>query len=706
MLLPKVTDTSCLYVLSITETSYGRERNYAHKNSVFCHTMTVNICTLLSLSFVTLVTSTDPPCRYPSDMYDVTYNWRIMSPDYDLSLQHYRRKVTFDGPDMRVDYITDMYQLQRSGRRITYTCEAMLPGNKFIAMVTEKGNTERFTCIQFLMRSRNVVQWKMGAFYGWMSRDLCDNLFIVDSPLVYFDDGKYGFWSEKRNQDSSYHPCPLEGGYIISQWYNESGKGKCRRDHLAPISIKLENECESGEGLSIIGGHINCPTVYEGHPLFCLASWKDDHYTYMIIHREHMDFTLPCIRYPTDHGNRFTAFLFIDGVCDSTDDIQHSRKYRRLELDRHVTSGGDICHDDGDACEEFLPPLTGCEGSWASFCRYTCRLCRFKRPWTNVTIPTVYQGHWFKDTYSQGHEILHIDEHFIRIPSLGSYRIFGESRCVDRGQTRGMGHRVREFVFIQVFHNGCSPRMTFVQVTRRSPTVISIRLSLPQTVDWQIFRKQIDSQTPDFGILACSSGQKYRKPSVNIKETFRPLPYGWFNLVSEDSVAQTVPCAELTFNRVTLILSPGAACTGDVIKLADDSFQIDVDVCSSEDISFQFMAFQCLAVFKESTGRKKESRLMQFMVTRSPKTPSSIMNDTYICWAFSLIEPGLVYWFRASDCDGNAEVYFFEYGGKIKHSIATLQTFNTVSFAAEPSGFPALSVGVVSLTSCLWLRCY
>ncbi len=124
-------------------------------------------------------------------------------------------------------------------------------------------------------------------YFPFSSGDVtCDEeqLILDEAPLVYYY-LKTDYWKEPRNnQGKDYVPCPLEGGYIM-KWRDRSGKLACN-DVLT--TMKLENECSPGEGLVFNGldSKCNMPHRKLKKNYFCLASWQENQFTFMVIYNQ------------------------------------------------------------------------------------------------------------------------------------------------------------------------------------------------------------------------------------------------------------------------------------------------------------------------------------------------------------------------------------------------------------------------------------
>ena len=564
-----------------------------------------------------------------------------------------------DGERLHIDYMLESGKAA-AGKTFTYHCIDTEEKDEYVLM-WETTSGVKFRCVKFLVRGPNVIQWIVSQI-GPRRPGMCDmgRMGMQDSPMVYYDE----IGGMDLSGDSKPNPkCPLSGGYVVRQWYNENGDEGCEEDSIPPL--KIENACEEGEGLYFLGGSKTCLSPHEkiliGRQYQCIASWTFDKYTFMMIEQSQPNGLLPCLRFTTGHGQRFTMHVFLDGVCDSSDSISHSRVYRQMVLAMFPAIG--ICSDDTPACA--VKDTSKCGHLMAKSCRQSCRSCASDASWLELTFPEQFHGVWLKDSDHLGRENVTIDKLHITIPSLGTYRTMGETDCSRRKPVRapyGLTSEAKEYSLVQTFMNGCSHRMSVLQIVNRSDSVLSFRVSKPGVVDWHLVVNEVS-----FLWQIMSGWEKwcdkvtYEQPQVTPTASARTELTGWFNLVQEDADAVTVNCSlpEKIPEQFTMHLPSGQQCNGVITQDGADSLQVSYKDCKSSGALpsggshaiEQLAKFECLAAFLGDSGRT-------FLVTRTPKEFPNAVNETHICWVFSTGQSlGNVYWFRVSDCDGTSDVY-------------------------------------------------
>ena len=165
----------------------------------------------------------------------------------------------------------------------TIKCKIIAGNDTYVVQKNMEGYNAQYACLQFVPRDTNVIQWRMSSWQHHQSEVTCnqDDLVLNEAPLVYYY-LRSDYWKEPRNKGKDYTPCPLEGGYIM-KWLDSSGKFPC--DQVLS-TLKLENECSPGEGLLFNGLGNGCELPHNKlkKKYFCLASWQEEGYTYMLLH--------------------------------------------------------------------------------------------------------------------------------------------------------------------------------------------------------------------------------------------------------------------------------------------------------------------------------------------------------------------------------------------------------------------------------------
>ncbi len=174
---------------------------------------------------------------------------------------------------------------QQSLFSYTIKCKSIASNETYVVQKDMQGYSAQFTCLQFVPRDINVVQWRMSSWQHYQGDVTCeeDDLQLDEAPLVYYY-LRSDYWTERRNKGRDYMPCPLEGGYIMS-WKDKTGRFPCG-DVLT--TMKLENECSPGEGLIFngLGPPNGCALPHEKlkEKYFCLGSWQEEDDTFLLLH--------------------------------------------------------------------------------------------------------------------------------------------------------------------------------------------------------------------------------------------------------------------------------------------------------------------------------------------------------------------------------------------------------------------------------------
>ena len=161
----------------------------------------------------------------------------------------------------------------------TIKCKTIAGNDTYVVQKDMQGYSAQYTCLQFVPRDANVVQWRMSSWAHHQGEVSCnqDDLMLSEAPLVYYY-LRSDYWREDRNRGKDYVPCPLEGGYIM-KWQDSP----CNQ---VLSTLKLENECSPGEGLLFngLGNGCDLPHRKLKNKYFCLASWQEEGQTYMLLH--------------------------------------------------------------------------------------------------------------------------------------------------------------------------------------------------------------------------------------------------------------------------------------------------------------------------------------------------------------------------------------------------------------------------------------
>ena len=642
---------------------------------------------------LTVLTCASQDCMFPKEMYGTLRHWRILSRDPDVGVSHILREVAFEVTDSFSVRYLDQYGQEGIVATEIATCLQALGENTYLIQRDLEGNVS-YSCLQFVVRTPNVIQWRRSASSQERNPELCaqELLQLQDAPLLYYRTA--GFWREDRNRGQSYTPCPLEGGYVLDWRHPHTGDPLCE-DDVPPL--KLESECERGEGIRFHVAHSrdNCQgRDYEviNAPYTCLASWTHKGDLYTVLVRPHDDLRyLLCLRVPEQRPEKFQGYLFLDSVCDSTDDFSHTTDYRLLTFRRHPVAG--LCDDETPACDKFEDE--DCDFPEAEVCRRACTVCEpGDIGQTGVEFPESFRGEWLKHTTRLGEEVIRIQERSFSIPSMSTYHILAE--CTDQRRISS-AHRGNsyEYIMLSTYTNGCSPRMNTLLVAERDEAVLSFRLGPSQLatlglginddLSWQVDNTLWGHKCRDM---------EYRADPDPLYDTYRPYQDGWFNLIDAGEYASTVDC-EIPFNEslreVTFTTPSGVSCTGRIKDVFPASLRLDVDSCtysvnldtSSEHVSLagQSFTFSCLTRFhSDPTALSPHERL--FVVTKAHQDVSPT-GHSHQCWLF-MPERHMVYLMRASDCDVNTEHHV---EASFKEPVAMLAFYENVAMGMSQCPF-------------------
>ncbi len=283
------------------------------------------------------------------------------------------------------------------------------------------------------------------------------------SELISIAPPHFQLTAQVRLKAFLFQVCPLRGGYLV-KWYDEEKHPGCNTT-IEPV--KLENECTNMEGLRFFSFNKHACSIPDPRlerPHYCFASWTHKHYTFMLMWQRHGDFELPCIRFETASrkSDQLEAYVFMDGVCDSTSSVSASTSYRKLELERLIVP--DMCSNENSLCTDHLE-MPSCTSESAAICRSYCKVCQSPLPWTNLTFPGNLQGKWQEITFEKKYGLVEFKHGLLSYPSRdGEYTLTSKAVCRRGG---AMGPKASEYSLLSTYQNGCSPRVTSAIIAYR-----------------------------------------------------------------------------------------------------------------------------------------------------------------------------------------------------------------------------------------------
>jgi len=94
-----------------------------------------------------------------------------------------------------------------SGRSYTVVCLQVVSSDRYLVAYEERyQRSARYSCLQFLRRSSDVIQIRAAAVSGRMDRVMCRDSSLITDHWLIFDRSRLG---HRRV------PCPLYGGYSV-----------------------------------------------------------------------------------------------------------------------------------------------------------------------------------------------------------------------------------------------------------------------------------------------------------------------------------------------------------------------------------------------------------------------------------------------------------------------------------------------------------
>ena len=594
---------------------------------------------------------THPHCRFPDAVYlnasrDNSKNsqdrmWHINSKDTDYSANHEGRLVDFQGHTIRIHFIkTPLERVNTAG--VMYTCTESLGNMKYLVTKQQQGEPIAYTCLQLVLRSPNVLQWRMSAQSEVHSSLLCD-----ENSLRLQDDVFLHYPGSKHSSQREYVPCPLQGGYFISQWGNATHDFTCR---TAIPPSKLESECEKGDGIRYEVGKGHCPSPFENNEnhahLICIATWRTGSSTFAVVVNKEKEAPILCMRYPTQHGHSFTADIFSDGTCHSGSDVTQTVGRRSITMSRHLETS--VCADDTQAC---MTRDLQCDEEVSRACRETCDVCPNPRPWRSATIDARFHGTWLMHHDHQAENVT-INDRSIHIPSLGKYEVLMLNSCIH--ETHGFNEPILRYVMVSMSENGCSPRLTAVEIVTRNTAVLSFRLSQSIPISYELLfdplraKYQLTNWQNWCGQLKFAAGPRTKEG------THRKGPAGWFNLVKTGAINSDGDCkVPNILHRLRIVFPNGQICNGRLKQNSGNKFNLKLKSCAEDAASPNGplrnstmespIAFTCLAYFHGKRHRLK------YLITSS----ASFANASSLCWNFD-VRHGEGHILPVSDCDDDS----------------------------------------------------
>lgn len=345
-----------------------------------------------------------------------------------------------------------------SGERI-YSCFKSLGSDTFLVLYKDSRNANvvSFTCIQFVQRGLNVVQYKISSFETNPNNTRCDNKSLTtnNDPLV-------------ANIYKEVPDCPraLQGGYNIAKLYDGLKDLTCSFD--GSFSAILESDCLAKEGLYVdLGLSSNCSqktlrryNIYDVNFRCYSQPWTNNGFTFFITARrprwrnEYESFEFQCIVFKEEEfkelsnssASAIKLYIFDSPHCPPETSLKFEKGLGQANFILYLEKYSNISVIDNEPGCKFPEELT---------------------------------GKWIEKSTQLGIQEINIDQSAITVTPYGQfvckqrYTFNRENphQCVNigsGGQWLDEG-RVRfyfdDFILSSNFSNGCRQRVTRLGLT-------------------------------------------------------------------------------------------------------------------------------------------------------------------------------------------------------------------------------------------------
>ena len=425
---------------------------------------------LLILTSIYINQSSSQSCLFP-EFVQSRFRGEIERQWYGHLTKHGRDSTksfsyvtTFKDATMKAAVIAGRKAKVRPSPYTRECLQQVKPGRYLVAHRESGLSRERYTCVQFLLRSLNVLQVKEAPLDEWPNTKLCDDDVMKVDPWPYITNAALF---------ENYVECPLSGGYNMKIYDKATKLGVCDAFNG---ETRLESECMEGEGMYFRFRHSNCVPdglrMHKSQRVYCIAKWSEGDNTFAILQHDKFDHRW-CFRYRTNPGKAFIAYLFQDVYCNMQDFPTDTKDYLQFELTRdEIRPLSKLCMDDYEACEIWSNPCKHAGSLPALSCPKTCGLCGNSRPAT-CTLPGHIHGKWV-DTSGYGKDIVTISDMFVNVDT------FAEMQCIKWNDFSNDDPEFSENMLVTTFENGCRPRYQCAQFQKRTPSILRYKLSQSQ----------------------------------------------------------------------------------------------------------------------------------------------------------------------------------------------------------------------------------
>jgi len=169
---------------------------------MMCSAVPVALLQLLVLVMMMVVTSVDTGCQFPASLQTN----QTSGPARDW-VGHIREQFTEVGIHVVVAGNVIRVTSSDSALRRSYTvvCLQIISSDRYLVAYEETNQRiARYSCLKFVRRSTDVVQFRAAAVSGRMDRAMCHDAALSIDQWLIFDRSRLGHHRV---------PCPLHGGY-------------------------------------------------------------------------------------------------------------------------------------------------------------------------------------------------------------------------------------------------------------------------------------------------------------------------------------------------------------------------------------------------------------------------------------------------------------------------------------------------------------
>ena len=395
-----------------------------------------------------------------------------------------KRMWTFNGG--KVEIIDSTTHNSQQNRITKFYCWKKVSPHIFIISSsndsTKGDSNQRFSCIKFRKRGRNVIQYEKSAWKNNYKSLACNasDLITNEYPLI-----------QTNLNEVVDCPSELHGGYRIMQFYNGETDAQCSYHNFTTRSAVLESDCLGGEGLVIhlplnsdcLSKKTKAYSHAEENRLAFLChstAWKDQEYTYFIVKHKNLR-TIPLSQ---NKQSDFLCARFRKLVKENGEEIELQIYNQPSCWRRNIINTSSVI---------FLIMKLKRRPNDNHPVRFPSEIKE-----TRCSFPEKFQGTWNEISDHNSIQTVIINQTEVDIPLYGQFQcktqyVF-QHRAPDicnslvTGKWPGMGRAsfgVNDYLLVSNFSNGCRARVTRFGITDViSSHVLIYRLSQSVAFDY------------------------------------------------------------------------------------------------------------------------------------------------------------------------------------------------------------------------------